>query len=347
MSSNDFYPPEDLPAVIAARERFMADPAHVVPPLRHRKKDGTIIDVEQTVHPIEYRGRPALLVTANDVTARNRVLQELRESEHKYQALVEDAASRHPRKHDRRTHRDRQCRVATHVRLRRRRGSQQGQRPRRSTPNPDDRGAVDGGACGPMATLPAAEAVFRRRDGTLFPVERYLQQRAQRDGRDHGPARHRDRHRAAQVAGGPAPPGAEDGSGRPAHRRHRPRLQQHPDGHHGQRRCAGGGGESGRVRPAARRPDLQGDRPGHRPHAQPACLLAQAAAQAAERRPQCPGASTIGRLLRRTLGTQVEIEFDARTRICGRSRSIAGSSRMRWSISASMRAMPCRRAAGC
>ena len=89
MSSNDFYPPEDLPAVIAARERFMADPAHIVPPLRHRKKDGTIIDVEQTVHPIEYRGQPALLVTANDVTARNRVLKELRESEHKYQALVE------------------------------------------------------------------------------------------------------------------------------------------------------------------------------------------------------------------------------------------------------------------
>ena len=54
MTSNDFYPPEDLPAVLAARERFMADPSHVVPPLRHRKKDGTIIDVEQTMHPIDY-----------------------------------------------------------------------------------------------------------------------------------------------------------------------------------------------------------------------------------------------------------------------------------------------------
>ena len=39
--------------------------------------------------------------------------------------------------------------------------------------------------------------------------------------------------------------------------------------------------------------------------------------------------------------------IDARRRICGRSRSIAGSSRTRWSISASTRAMPCRRAAGC
>ena len=129
MSSNDFYPPEDLPAVIAARERFMADPAHVVPPLRHRKKDGTIIDVEQTVHPIEYRGRPALLVTANDVTARNRVLKELREFGAEVPGAGRSAAGRHPRKHDRRTHRDRQCRVAAHVRLRRRRGSQQGRRP--------------------------------------------------------------------------------------------------------------------------------------------------------------------------------------------------------------------------
>ena len=75
MSSDDFYPPEDLPDVLAKRERFMADPSHVVPPLRHRKKDGTIIDVEQTILPIDYDGRPALLVTANDVTERNRAMR--------------------------------------------------------------------------------------------------------------------------------------------------------------------------------------------------------------------------------------------------------------------------------
>ena len=89
MSSNDFYPPEDLPDVLAKRERFMAEANPVVPPLRHRKKDGTIIDVEQTILPIDYDGRPALLVTANDVTERNRAMRELSESEQKYQALVE------------------------------------------------------------------------------------------------------------------------------------------------------------------------------------------------------------------------------------------------------------------
>jgi PAS domain S-box-containing protein len=172
MSSNDFYPPEDLPAVIAARERFMADPAHVVPPLRHRKKDGTIIDVEQTVHPIEYRGRPALLVTAYDVTARNRVLKELRESEQKYQALVEalpvgileSTADGHI--------------VTANVAWRRMFGFADDEDLSKVDvqalyADPRDRGAVME-ALRTSGAPPAAEAVFRRRDGTLFPVERYL-----------------------------------------------------------------------------------------------------------------------------------------------------------------------------
>ena len=172
MSSNDFYPPEDLPAVIAARERFMADPAHVVPPLRHRKKDGTIIDVEQTVHPIEYRGLPALLVTANDVTARNRVLRELRESEHKYQALVEalpvgilESTT------DGRI-------VTANAAWRRMFGFAEDEDLSKVDvqtlyAEPGDRRAVIE-RLRTDATPPAAEAVFRRRDGTLFPVERYL-----------------------------------------------------------------------------------------------------------------------------------------------------------------------------
>ncbi|HZX87633.1 MAG TPA: PAS domain S-box protein [Reyranella sp.] len=172
MSSNDFYPPEDLPAVIAARERFLADPAHVVPPLRHRKKDGTIIDVEQTVHPIGYRGRAALLVTANDVTARNRVLKELRESEHKYQALVEalpvgilESTT------DGRI-------VTANAAWRRMFGFADDEDLgkvdiRTLYADPGDRRAVIEGLRGDAAP-PAAEAVFRRRDGTLFPVERYL-----------------------------------------------------------------------------------------------------------------------------------------------------------------------------
>ena len=172
MTSNDFYPPEDRPAVIAARERFMADPAHVVPPLRHRKKDGTIIDVEQTVHPIEYRGRPALLVTANDVTSRNRIMKELRESEQKYQALVEalpvgilESTA------DGRI-------VTANAAWRRMFGFADDEDLSKVDvqtlyADPGDRAAVME-ALRTNGTPPAAEAVFRRRDGTLFPVERYL-----------------------------------------------------------------------------------------------------------------------------------------------------------------------------
>jgi PAS domain S-box-containing protein len=172
MSSNDFYPPEDLPDVLAQRERFMADPNRVVPPLRHRKKDGTIIDVEQTILPIDYDGRPALLVTANDVTERNRAMRELRESEQKYLGLVETLPVGVLE-----TTTDGRI-VTANLAWRRMFGFGDDEdlgkvNVRDLYANPDDRGAVvqlvqaDG-------AIPAAESVFRRRDGTIFPVERYL-----------------------------------------------------------------------------------------------------------------------------------------------------------------------------
>ena len=228
MTANDFYPTGDQPSGVVAR----------LGPLRHRKKDGTIIDVEQTMHPIEYRGRPALLVTANDVTARNRVLKELRMSEQKYQALIEalpvgilESTT------DGRI-------VTANAAWRRMFGFA----------NNDDLGQVDvqtlyadpGDRRAVIETLraegtpPAAEAVFRRRDGTLFSVERYLRTVRNADGEIVGlrgiviDIGHRKSLEAQLRAV------AEDGSGRPAHRRHRPRLQQHPDGHHRQRRCARG-----------------------------------------------------------------------------------------------------------
>ena len=43
---------------------------------KHRKKDGTIIDVEITSHALDFAGRRAKLVLANDVTERQRVEEE-------------------------------------------------------------------------------------------------------------------------------------------------------------------------------------------------------------------------------------------------------------------------------
>ena len=70
MSGDDLYPPEDLPKVNSMRERGV--PAAVASELglRHRKKDGTTIDVSVTMRPLDIDGRPGFLATAEDITQR-------------------------------------------------------------------------------------------------------------------------------------------------------------------------------------------------------------------------------------------------------------------------------------
>jgi len=48
---------------------------------RHRKKDGTLIDVEIVSHTLDFDGRPARLVLSNDVTDQHRAEEALRQSE--------------------------------------------------------------------------------------------------------------------------------------------------------------------------------------------------------------------------------------------------------------------------
>ncbi len=178
MAANDFYPSEDLPVIIAERRRFTLDAAHAVPQLRHRKKDGSTMEVEQIVYPIEFAGRSAYLVTVNDVTERNRVIKELVASEQKYHALIETlpvgviettADSRI---------------VMANAAWRRLFGfgdteDLSGVDVRTLYADPGDRSAVMA-ALEEGAAQPPSESIFRHRDGTLFPVERYL--RGVRDG---------------------------------------------------------------------------------------------------------------------------------------------------------------------
>ncbi len=58
---------------------------------QHRKKDGTIIEVETVSNSLQFQGRSARLVLANDVTERNRTEEALRASEASYRALFESA----------------------------------------------------------------------------------------------------------------------------------------------------------------------------------------------------------------------------------------------------------------
>ena len=56
---------------------------------QHRKKDGSLIDVEMRSHALSFDGRPAQAILANDVTARRQAELALRESEERYRRLVE------------------------------------------------------------------------------------------------------------------------------------------------------------------------------------------------------------------------------------------------------------------
>jgi PAS domain S-box-containing protein len=73
MTSDDFYPPQDVPAVMTLRQRDLSNSeTQTIPGLRHRTKDGTIIDVELKAREIEWEGRSVVLITIHDVTERNR-----------------------------------------------------------------------------------------------------------------------------------------------------------------------------------------------------------------------------------------------------------------------------------
>lgn len=59
---------------------------------QHRKKDGTLIDVEITSHGLTFDDRPARLVIAADVTNQLRMERALKASEERYRGLFENAS---------------------------------------------------------------------------------------------------------------------------------------------------------------------------------------------------------------------------------------------------------------
>ncbi|HEY6906445.1 MAG TPA: PAS domain S-box protein, partial [Ignavibacteriaceae bacterium] len=58
---------------------------------RHRKKNGTVIDVEVTTHRINFNGRKSRIVLANDITEKVRAERAMKQSEAKYRIIVENA----------------------------------------------------------------------------------------------------------------------------------------------------------------------------------------------------------------------------------------------------------------
>lgn len=82
MTIKDISQDEDIPALfenILRSSEGLSDSAW-----RHRKKDGTIIDVTITSHGIRFRGKQAELVLAHDVTDQKKNQERLRQSEEKF-----------------------------------------------------------------------------------------------------------------------------------------------------------------------------------------------------------------------------------------------------------------------
>ncbi|HSS18733.1 MAG TPA: ATP-binding protein [Pyrinomonadaceae bacterium] len=93
MSIKDIRPADDLPALLIelTRQPQGLDRSGV---WRHVKRNGEIIDVEITTHSIEFEGRPAELVLANDVTERQRTEEALRETNLRLEVALEQVQTK-------------------------------------------------------------------------------------------------------------------------------------------------------------------------------------------------------------------------------------------------------------
>ncbi len=90
LTLKDIRPAEDIPALLksAAKAPLDTESAGV---WKHRKKDGTLIDVEITSHPLVYGDRDSRLVVATDITTRKRAEEALQTSEEKFRSVVQTA----------------------------------------------------------------------------------------------------------------------------------------------------------------------------------------------------------------------------------------------------------------
>ncbi|MBE0622026.1 MAG: PAS domain S-box protein, partial [Burkholderiales bacterium] len=92
MSILDIRPTEDVPRLLQRVAQVQATDARNAGLWRHRKKDGSLIDVEITSHTLEFEGRRAQIIHIDDVTDRLEAERRLRESEARFRSLTEMAS---------------------------------------------------------------------------------------------------------------------------------------------------------------------------------------------------------------------------------------------------------------
>ncbi len=87
----DIRPAEDVPKFLERVARVRDDRDTVLAPSRHRKKDGSVRDVEITSHVLSFGGRRSEIVLVNDVTERRRMEEIQRENEERFRDLFDYA----------------------------------------------------------------------------------------------------------------------------------------------------------------------------------------------------------------------------------------------------------------
>ncbi len=86
MTRKEICLPEDLPSMPGFAGGIDVDRAEIV---RHRRRDGSVFEVEQSSHDIDFAGRPACLVQARDLTGIRRAEAEMAQTARLLQAVVE------------------------------------------------------------------------------------------------------------------------------------------------------------------------------------------------------------------------------------------------------------------
>lgn len=81
-------PPRDLVALV--RQQF-EKPVRSQFETRHKRKDGSVFDVEISGFPLELDGKPVLFNSSRDISARKQAEKRLLDSENKYRLLIESA----------------------------------------------------------------------------------------------------------------------------------------------------------------------------------------------------------------------------------------------------------------
>ena len=90
LTIKDLRPSDDIP-VLMEHMRKSPDGGGATGTWRHRKKDGSLIDVEITTGAVQFDRREACLAVATDITERKRIEESVAESEKKFRGLLEAA----------------------------------------------------------------------------------------------------------------------------------------------------------------------------------------------------------------------------------------------------------------